>query len=323
MTKRLKNKGFTLIEVLGVISILAVIVAIVFPNIGNIKEVVENHRKEVTKKNVLKAAKTFSSEVDEEIWVEYEDDYIYCITVRGLIHSGYFKNDEIPEIGSVDELSKDSMLMMIKDADTEVVDEIRIDSDNICKNNFSSVDLKVAGTYPVVYVAEDYAGNKTKATANVIVKERIYSEEEVNSLADKVLSKIIKAGMTPYEKAEAIYYYTRNNIRYISDSQKDDWVRAAFEGLVDKKGDCYVYACTAKVLLTRAGITNMDIEKIPAKTRHYWNLVDIGNGWYHFDTTPRIDGTIFFMWNENDLMNYSVKNDNSHNYDHSLYPTVN
>ena len=71
---------------------------------------------------------------------------------------------------------------------------------------------------------------------------------------------------------------------------------------MDRQGDCYVFACTAKVLLTRAGITNMDIEKIPAKTRHYWNLVDIGDGWYHFDTTPRKDGTIFFMWDDAKLM---------------------
>lgn len=187
----------------------------------------------------------------------------------------------------------------------------------------SSVNLSVAGTYPVTYTAKDYAGNETTATANVIVKEQKYSEEEVNALADKVLAKIIKEGMTPYEKAEAIYYYIRRNVGYISHSDKGNWVQGAYEGLVDKQGDCYVFACTAKVLLTRAGITNMDIEKIPAKTRHYWNLVDIGDGWYHFDTTPRKDGTVFFMWKEADLMAYSAKNKDSHNYDHSLYPVVN
>ena len=187
----------------------------------------------------------------------------------------------------------------------------------------SGVNLSAVGTYPVTYTARDIAGNETVKTVNVIVKEQKYSEDEVNALADKVLAKIIKDGMTPYEKIEAIYYYTRRNIGYISHSEKGNWVRAAYEGLVDRQGDCYVYACTAKVLLTRAGITNMDIEKIPAKTRHYWNLVDIGDGWYHFDTTPRKDGTIFFMWKEADLMAYSVKNKDSHNYDHSLYPVVN
>lgn len=187
----------------------------------------------------------------------------------------------------------------------------------------SGVNLSAEGTYQVIYTAKDLAGNETVKTVNVIVKAQKYSEDEVNALADKVLAKIIKEGMTPYEKVEAIYYYIRRNVGYISHSDKGNWVQGAYEGLVQKQGDCYVFACTAKVLLTRAGITNMDIEKIPAKTRHYWNLVDIGEGWYHFDTTPRKDGTIFFMWDEARLMEYSVKNKDSHNYDHSLYPVVN
>ena len=193
--------------------------------------------------------------------------------------------------------------------------ELNVDNDG--------VNLSVEGTYPITYVATDFAGNETSASCNVIVKKQDYSEDEVNALADKVLAKILNEDMTPYDKVQAIYNYTRRNIGYISHSEKGNWVRAAYEGLVDRQGDCYVYACTAKVLLTRAGITNMDIEKIPAKTKHYWNLVDIGEGWYHFDTTPRKDGTVFFMWNEEDLMKYSETHNLSHNYDHSIYPVVN
>ena len=113
------------------------------------------------------------------------------------------------------------------------------------------------------------------------------------------------------------------HISYISHSEKGNWLRAAYEGLVDGKGDCYVYASTAKVLLTRAGITNMDIVKIPSKTSHYWNLVNLGEGWYHFDTTPRKDHPTIFMWTEAQMMEYSARFNGSHNYDHSLYPVVN
>lgn len=187
----------------------------------------------------------------------------------------------------------------------------------------SAVNLQKAGTYPVHYVARDLAGNETKMSATVTVKARTYSEEDMYMLADDVLARIIKDGMTLYQKAEAIYKYIKSHVSYVSSSEKGDWVKAAYEGLADRKGDCYVYACTAKALLTRAGITNMDIEKIPAKSRHYWNLVDIGEGWYHFDTTPRKGGGEFLMCTEAQLMSYSTTHDNSHNYDHSLYPTVN
>ena len=84
-----------------------------------------------------------------------------------------------------------------------------------------------------------------------------------------------------------------------------------------------MYACTSKVLLTRAGIANIDIVKIPTRTSHYWNLVNVGDGWYHFDTTPRKDHPVIFMWTEAQMMEYSGRHYNSHNYDHSLYPVVN
>lgn len=187
----------------------------------------------------------------------------------------------------------------------------------------AGVNLNSVGEYQVTYSAVDYSGNETNITVALTVKERMYDIEEVNALADAVLAKIITPEMTELEKVKAIYDYNMRNIGYINHSEKGDWVRAAYEGLAEGKGDCYVYACTAKILLTRAGITNMDIVKIPAKTEHYWNLVDIGDGWYHFDTTPRKDHPTIFMWTDEQMMDYSAKHNNSHNYDHEAYPTVN
>lgn len=193
--------------------------------------------------------------------------------------------------------------------------ELKVDS--------SAVNLTQAGAYPVVYTATDYAGNSTSVTVTVTVRPRVYDPNEVNAMADAVLANILTEGMSPVEKARAIFNYVTRHISYISDSDKSNPVRAAYEGLNDKKGDCYVYASTAKVLLTRAGITNMDIAKIPARTLHYWNLVDLGEGWFHFDTTPRKDHPTIFMWTDAQMMDYSVRHNNSHNYDHDSYLAVN
>ncbi len=188
----------------------------------------------------------------------------------------------------------------------------------------SAVNLNVEGTYPITYVARDGSGNETRAEASVTVRPRVYDEGEVNAIADGVLAQIITPGMEPGQKLEAIYRYVQSHVGYTGHSEKGNWIRAAYEGLVDGKGDCYVYACTSKVLLTRAGIANMDITKIPSRTSHYWNLVNIGNGWYHFDTTPRRpDHPHICMWTEEQLMAYSASHGNSHNYDHSQYPEVN
>lgn len=187
----------------------------------------------------------------------------------------------------------------------------------------SSVNLEEAGVYPVVYTAVDAAGNTASVTVQLTIIDRIYTIEEVNALADAVLASIITPEMSDRDKAWAIYTYIRRNVGYTEYPEKGDWVRAAYEGLAKRQGDCYVYASTAKALLTRAGIKNMDIAKIPTRKEHYWNLVDVGDGWYHFDTTPRTDHTVFFMWTDAELMAYSALHYNCHNYDRTLYPEIN
>ncbi len=187
----------------------------------------------------------------------------------------------------------------------------------------AAVNLGEEGVYPVTYTARDAAGNTASVTVNLTVTEKVYDINEVNAMADSILATIITPEMDQLAQARAIFDYVRTHVSYIEHSEKGNWVRGAYEGLVYGKGDCFVYASTAKVLLTRAGISNMDIEKVPSSPMHYWNLVDVGDGWYHFDTTPRWDHPVMFMWSEEQLMNYSARNRNSHNYDHSLYPVVN
>lgn len=186
-----------------------------------------------------------------------------------------------------------------------------------------TVNVNEAGTYPITYTARDLAGNETSVSANVIVEQTDYTEAEIYALADEVLEQILMDDMTQMDKARAIYNYIKTHIGYIDHASKENWMAAAHDGLVYHKGDCYTYASTAKALLTRAGIANMDIAKIPTRTNHYWNLVDVGDGWYHFDSTPRHDHPEIFMWTEEQLMQYSMSHRGTHNYDHDLYPPVN
>ncbi len=187
----------------------------------------------------------------------------------------------------------------------------------------SQVDLGTQGVYPVTYTARDFAGNETSITVNLTVGSRMYTEEELNVLADAVVEEILTPDMDLEERTRAIYNYVRSHVSFTGHSEKGDWIRAAYEGLAEGKGDCYVFACTMKVLLTRAGIPNMDIAKIPSRTEHYWNLVDLGEGWLHVDATPRKDHVSIFLWTDKELMSYSARNYRSHNYDHALYPEVN
>jgi hypothetical protein len=192
---------------------------------------------------------------------------------------------------------------------------LEIDSDN--------VNLKQVGEYNVIYNATDSSGNVSTAKIKLSVKEKpsTYVDKEiVDELADSILSSILKEDMTLREKARAIYNYTRSHISYINHSDKSDWVIAAYQGMKSGRGDCFVYYATAQELLTRAGIQNQEIIKINAG--HYWSLVNLGEGWYHYDTTPRITGGEFFMLTDAQITAYSKKNKNSHVWDTSKYPAT-
>lgn len=186
----------------------------------------------------------------------------------------------------------------------------------------AGVDLNTEGNYPVTYSARDRAGNETSQTIILTVRKHAYTQEEIDVLADQVLAGIITPDMTDYDKLVAIYDWVRGHVSYINYSEKGDWIRGAYEGLALHKGDCYVYFATSKELLTRAGIANRDIEKIPTRSHHYWNLVDIGEGWYHFDTCPRTDHPRFCYVDDATLMEYSNAHYRSHNYDRDVYTDI-
>lgn len=189
----------------------------------------------------------------------------------------------------------------------------------------SGVDTGTVGDYRVTYTAVDSSGNRASVSTVLHVMPvtvDTVTEEVINAEADKLLATILNDSMSQYERAQAIYDWCHERISYSDGTPKTDWVQGAYRGIVDRKGDCYVYAATAKCLLTRAGITNMDIEKIPSDTMHYWNLIDLGDGWHHFDTCRRKDGSTFFYKTDAELMEYSDAHEMSHNYDKSLYPEI-
>ena len=203
-----------------------------------------------------------------------------------------------------------------------------IDDDVELQVDADGVDLAKEGDYEVLYRAVDSAGNEASASAVVHVEpvsvDNI-TEELVNSEADKILSSLFgdSGTLSELDKAKKIYNWCHEKIAYFDGTPKTNWVQGAYRGLVDRKGDCYVYAMTAKCLLTRAGIKNMDIEKIPTpSTMHYWNLFDVGEGRHPFDTCRRVDGSTFFYKTDAELMAYSDTHDGTHNYDRSRYPGI-
>jgi hypothetical protein len=183
----------------------------------------------------------------------------------------------------------------------------------------SKVNLKEVGEYPLTYTATDAAGNSATCEVTVVVREREeITQEMLDARADEIIEKVLGDAPRDIDALETLFKWTKKNIRYVNYFEQKDDLSAAWEGLEYERGDCYVYACASKELLTRAGFKNDMIRT----SRHYWNLVDLGEGWYHYDTCPRKDKPYFFMWGDEQLMDYSKANGNSHDYDHTKWPDV-
>lgn len=189
----------------------------------------------------------------------------------------------------------------------------------------SEVNLNEVGSYNVVYTVTDFAGNFTTVSAkvNVVEQNPLWNDSELlYAKATEVLDEILKPDMSDYEKAEAIFNWVHKNVRFINFSEKDNYARGAYEGMFLKEGDCFVYAATSKYLLTLAEVPNLDIKKSSNSPSHYWNLVYIDTGWYHFDTCPTREGVKVFLYTDAQLEAFSSSRGNSHVYDKSLYPEI-
>lgn len=188
----------------------------------------------------------------------------------------------------------------------------------------SQVNLQKPGEYTLTYHATDGEGNTSSQEVIVTVMKKLPSsveEEEMFATADQVLSEIIDESMSKKDKAWYIYDWVINHISYSSQVDKTDWILGAQGGFKTRKGDCFTYFSVTKALLTRAGISNLDVTRVGGRSDHYWHLVDYGEGWYHLDTTPQHDYLQVFMLTDKEVEEYTVKtNRNYYTYDKSLYP---
>lgn len=184
----------------------------------------------------------------------------------------------------------------------------------------SKVDYKKAGTYTITYTAKDKAGNKAKAKARIQVR----IANELDDMADEILKQITKPEWSNTKKAQAIYNYTRGHIAYIGYSDKSDWEKEAANGIRYGKGDCFTYYSVARILLTRSGIPNIEVRRVKpdyrGHTRHWWNMVYVQGGFYHYDTSPRSMGGRFCLVTDEQLKEYSKTHGNSHIWAYSKIP---
>ena len=156
----------------------------------------------------------------------------------------------------------------------------------------TTLDINTIGEYSILYIAEDFSGFRTDFEVQVFIID--VDPEEVNAWVDAKLSEILTPEMTFERKLRAIFNTVRNTIA-VTTSPGDEWTgsvyTAAHHAINSRRGDYYHFYALSEIMLTRAGIENMRIERSESSSysnEHLWNLVldDETGGWYHYDSTP-------------------------------------
>lgn len=198
----------------------------------------------------------------------------------------------------------------------------------------SAVDLSNEGVYEIRYTARDAAGNTAEQTAAVHVYRFAVTEEMLTAIIDQKIQEIgITADLEKEEKCRKVYAWIQQNVHFVDESDKSDWVRAAYLGLTAEprmEGDCFTFFSIAKAFLNRMGIENLCIQRSPEASAfcdatHYWNYVNLGSEenprWYHYDTTILKDGRKNCLVTTKQLLEYDSKRDVQAGYFYAYDPS--
>ena len=118
-----KKRGFTLVELLGVIVLLALIVLIVFPSIINVIKKSDNSISEANKALIINASKQYV----EENKNEYSSNGTYCLITQDLINNGFL----IESISEADGTKLNNITVKVTVNGTSYDYEV-LDKDNTC-----------------------------------------------------------------------------------------------------------------------------------------------------------------------------------------------
>lgn len=179
----------------------------------------------------------------------------------------------------------------------------------------SRINWKKEGIYKVYYTAKDKSGNQSKAWAKV----QVCIPGTAEQIADIILETKIKEG-SDEQKLRKIYQYVQGNCSYTGTGSHKNWRTTAANGIRNHSGDCFTYYAISKLLITRAGIPHIMVRRYPERTgnNHWWNLVFVRGGWYHFDTTPRNRKGYFCLQTDEQLHMYSTGS--TFRFREELYP---
>ena len=122
------------------------------------------------------------------------------------------------------------------------------------------------------------------------IEESLAALQEADMLADAIIAQLIVDNMTDLEKAEILYSYVTENVkydgRYNTDFQNMPYEsQTALGALKDGTAICGGYAHAVKLLLEKAGIPCLNVTGTWFNGHHMWNIIYLDQEWLWCDAT--------------------------------------
>ena len=170
--------------------------------------------------------------------------------------SNYTENFEIRYTGSLDN---------IEDVLTN-----SINKDTYVNSNIKSIGWEITGTTKVsnIDVDVDYIITSTKRAA---------ADEQI----DNILAEIIKPYMNDHEKVKAVHDYIILNGKY----DKSATLYSDYDLLTQGSSVCNGYSLLTYNMLNKLNIPVKLVTGTGNNELHIWNMVNLGDYWFHLDTT--------------------------------------
>lgn len=181
------------------------------------------------------------------------------------------------------------------------------------ENEYIEDGFKVGGNFEIKSTAQISDAYKKSDPSGLSAED-----QETYQMASDVIDKVIKDGMTDYEKEVAIYDWMFDNIGQgmsttIQMPGQNASAYTPHEVLSSKNGVCVGYATTFRLLMNMLG---MDVH-IVHNDYHSWDEIKLDDGeWYHVDIYTDVSSRVRYR-------NFNMTDDiarNGHEWDDSGLP---
>lgn len=143
---------------------------------------------------------------------------------------------------------------------------------------------------------------------------------QLDSAIDKFINSVITDDMTEFEKELAIHDELVKQVNYYNYESIDTIPtikHTAYGALVQNEAVCDGYSKAFKLLLDKVGIDNIIISGSTEQAAHAWNIVNIGDEYYHVDaTSDKLSDTekhvihTYFNLNDKEIANTHIIDNN-------------